>query len=150
MALGHDWTPIVRVTPPAGAVYTVSLQGLTWMTVGQPSWEPLHQIKEMLTRAIRKVKYGFRLSIHQEFEFFTPSADETTLAQLVISPACDPDNDYGFEISLDNGATYRVAELVDVSRSPIEKKNIGVHVTLDWTCSDAVPTLPAIGTGAWS
>lgn len=149
MALGHNWTPIVRVTPPAGAAYTVTLSSLTWNTVCQPVYEPLHNVKEMLTRAIRKVKYGYRVHVHMEFEFFTPTADETTLAQQVITPAGDPDNDYGFELSLDNGTIYRSVELEDFQQGPIEGKNIGVRVSLDWTCSDPIKEKPAIGSGAW-
>jgi hypothetical protein len=149
MPLGHDWTPIVRVTPPAGPAYTVALSALTWSTVTQPSYESLDDVKEMLTRAIRKVRRGFRVHVHQEFEFFTPTADETTLAQQVITPACDPDNDYGFELSLDNGTTYRAVELEDYQQGPIEGKNIGTRVSLDWTCIDPIASKPAIGSGAW-
>ena len=47
MALGHEWTPIVRVTPPAGAAYTVTLSSLLWMTICQPHWEPLHAVADM-------------------------------------------------------------------------------------------------------
>lgn len=149
MALGHDWTPIVRITPPAGAAYTRTLSSLAWMTVCQPSYEPLQQVKEMLTRAVRKVPYGFRVHAHMEFELYTPTADETTLAQDVITPACDPDNDYTVELSLDNGTTYREAELVDFSQGPIERKNIGLLVALDWTCKDPIASKPAVGSGAW-
>lgn len=149
MALGHNWTPIVRITPPAGAAYTVSLSGLTWNTVCQPSYEDLSEIKEMLTYAIRKVKRGFRVHVHTEFEFFTPTADETTLAEQVIKPAFDPDNEYLIELSLDGGTTYRVVEGEDHQRVAIEGKNIGVRHSIDWVCQEPIPEIPAVGTGAW-
>lgn len=149
MALGHDYTAIVRITPPAGPAYTVNLSSLGWMTVCQPLYEPLHDVKEMLTRAIRKVRYGFRVHVRQEFEFITPTADETTLAQQVITPACDPENDYLVELSLDGGTTYRAVELEEVDQGPIEGKNVGVKVTLDWTCVDPIANKPAVGSGSW-
>jgi hypothetical protein len=149
MPLGHSWTPIVRVTPPAGAAYSVTLSNLVFMTVCQPSYEEQAVVKEMLNRSIRKVPYGFRVHVHQEFEFYTPAADETTLAEQVISPASDPDDDVLIEISLDNGAVYREAELVGYSQGPIEKKNIGLLVSLDWTCVQLIENKPAIGSGSW-
>jgi hypothetical protein len=149
MPLGHNWTPIVRVTPPAGAAYTVTLSGLAWNTITQPSYEGLSEIKEMLTFAVRKVKRGFRVHVHQEFEFFTPTADETTLAEQVITPACDPDNEYLIELSLDGGTTYRAVDLEDHQRVPIEGKNIGVRHSIDWVCQEPIASLPAVGSGAW-
>ena len=149
MALGHNYTPIVRITPPAGPAYTVTLSSLSYLTVCQPSYEPLHVVKEMLNRAIRKAKYGFRVHVHQEFEFYTPTADETTLAEQVVNPALDPDDDFTIEMSLDNGSVYREVELVDFSQGPIEKKNIGLLVALDWTCKNPIENKPAIGSGSW-
>jgi hypothetical protein len=67
----------------------------------------------------------------------------------VVTPLTDPDNEYLAELSLDNGATYRQAELVDYQQGPIDDKNIGVRIALDWTCTEPIASKPALGSGAW-
>lgn len=149
MALGHNYTALVRVTPSAGLPYVVNLSTMSWMTICQPGWELKQNVKEFITRAVGKSKYGHGYSVHMEFELMTPSADETTLANLVVSPACDPDNDSTLELSLDNGTTYRSAIVTSFVQEPIEGKNIGVHIVLDWMMVSPATTKIAVGSGAF-
>ena len=150
MALGHTFKPIFRVTPEAGAPYTLDVSGYRWLPICQPSYELIVLEKEGVNYNMRTTKRGYRVGVHQEFVFVTPSTEETQLSDLVIGPAADPDTDPVIEITLDNGTVWREAVMTGhVKTTNLQGKNIGVRHVLDWICTRLIPKPPATGSGSW-
>lgn len=145
--MGHAYTPIFRVTPLAGPAFTVPLSGYSWVTRAQPLYERVTTDHEMIDRGIEQTPYGFRVRVALEFEFPTPSTNETDLAQDVIDHALNEDS--GIEISLDNGTTYRAVVLEEYGQAAIAEKNIGVRTTTLWVCKELIANKPPVGSGAW-
>ena len=145
--MGHTYTAIFRVTPLAGPAFTVDLSAYQWKTKAQPFLEPIILQKEMLDRSVRQTRYGYRLRVGLDFEFPTPSTDETALARDVLTTALD--DDQSIELSLDNGATYRVVLLEAMEQVALAEKNIGVKISTSWVCRDLLQTKPAVGSGSW-
>lgn len=146
--MGHSYTPIFRITPPAGNSYTVSLAAYQWMRIGQPGFETLHTLHELITRAMGRTPYGYRPRVHFEFDFPTPSSNETELATNLLTPAMD--DTYLIELSMDGGTTYRTVLMEDYREGPMAEKNIGRTVSMDWVSAGTpLPNKPAIGSGSW-
>lgn len=143
----HTYTPIFRITPLAGLPFTVSLVGYQWLRLCQPAYALLVLEKETVNRDIRSSRFGYRCTVTMEFVFPTPSANETTLSQQVVSAFANDDN--VVELSLDNGTTYRVVHLVDFQQQVIDEKNIGLIERLVFSCAAHLDNKPAIGSGAW-
>ncbi len=145
--MGHSYTAIFRVTPLAGPAFTVTLTSYQWRTKAQPFYEPVIIQQEMLDRSMRQTRYGYRCRVALEFEFPTPSTDETALAGNVLTVATD--DDQSVELSLDGGTTYRTVLLEEMSQAALADKNIGVRVATVWVCRDLLTTKPAVGSGSW-
>lgn len=145
--MGHAYTAIFRVTPLAGPAFTVALANYQWKTRAQPSYEPVIAQKEMVDRSIRQTRYGYRCRVLLDFEFPTPSTDETALAQNVLTVATD--DDQSVELSLDGGTTYREVLLEQMEQVALAEKNIGVRIATVWVCKELLTTKPAVGSGGW-
>jgi hypothetical protein len=146
--MAQTYRPILRVTPPAGATSTYDLSTYRFLSVVQPSWEPLFTEMEMLDRSTQQTRYGFRVSVALALEFpNAESASESTLATSIVTQAMD--DAYSWELSLDAGATYRAVVLSQYSEARMGEKNIGLSVSMIWTCVSIVLTKPAVLGGGW-
>lgn len=145
--MGHSYSTIFRVTPLAGPTFTVDLSAYQWKTRAQPSYEPVISQKEMVDRSIRQTRYGYRCRVGVDFEFPTPSTDETAFARDLLTVAVDDDQD--IELSLDGGTTYRSVLLEEMQQIALADKNIGVRVSTVWVCRDLLTTKPAVASGSW-
>lgn len=143
----HTYVPIFRVTPLAGPAFTVALAGYQWNTRNQPAYEPVIAQKEMLDRSVRQTRYGYRVRVAVDFEFPTPSTNETTLAQNLLDVAVS--DDQSIELTLDGGTTYRTVLLEAMEQVALAEKNIGVSIKTVWVCRDLLTTKPAVGSGSW-
>jgi len=145
--MGHSYSAIFRVTPLAGPAFTVDLTNYQWKTRAQPLYEPVIAQKEMLDRSVRQTRYGYRCRVLLDFEFPTPSTDETAFARDLLTVAAD--DDQSIELSLDGGTTYRTVLLEQMEQAALADKNIGVRVSTAWVCRDLLTTKPAVGSGSW-
>jgi hypothetical protein len=133
----------------AGAPYNIDVGALKTMTVCQPDYAAMMIEKETVNHDLRVGKRGVRVSVRMEFEIITPSADETTLSEL-LARATDPNDESMIELTLD-GVVWREVFLREdaLAWTNIEGKNIGVIFGLDWACKKKIPSKPALGSGAW-
>lgn len=145
--MGHSYTAIFRVTPMAGTAYTIDLTNFQWKTRAQPAYEPLITPQEMIDRSIKATRYGYRARVGLDFEFPTPSTNESTLATQVLAAAVD--DNQSIEVSLDGGTTYRTAIMESFEQVPLGDKNIGVRIATVWVCSDLLTAKPSVGSGSW-
>lgn len=147
MPVGHTYTPIFRITPWAGAISTLNVSAYKWLKACQPAYVAILIEKETINYGIRHTRKGYRCVVTMQFMFPTPSADETALAQQIVSAFANDQTTV--ELSLDGGTTYRVVHLQDYQQAVPDEKNIGLLETLQFVCADLLDSKPAIGSGAW-
>lgn len=145
--MGHTYSAIFRVTPIAGDAYTVDISTYTHITTAQPTYEPVLEEKEFIDRSVGITPRGWRCSVSLEFQFPTPSSEETTLATTVLDLAME--DLAKIELSLDGGTTYREVVLTDFRQEALSGKNIGLLQQTTWICKDLLTTKPAIVSGSW-
>jgi hypothetical protein len=147
MPVGHTYSPIFRITPWAGAITTLNVAAYQWLRLCQPSYVPILLEKETVNRQIRTSRYGYRCTVTLEFMFPTPSSNETTLAQQILTAFADDRT--VLELSLDGGTTYRVVQLSEYQQGVPDEKNIGLIETMILTCAEPLDSKPAVGSGSW-
>lgn len=144
--MAHTYSPRFRVTPMAGPAATTVLSTMSWNIKAQPMYEPIANQHEIIDRSMEQTRYGYRCRVALDFEFETPSTDETSLASILTSAE---DDNQMIELSLDGGTTYREVLLEEFNQEALDGKNIGIAVQSVWVCKDILTTKPAVGSGSW-
>ncbi len=145
--MAQTYSPQIRLTPPAGALLTYNLASYSYVTVIQPTWEPLFTEMEMLDRSTQQTRYGWRVSVVVNLSFpNAESANEAIWAQNIVTYAMD--DNWLIEMTLD-GATWRQVVLSQYTEQRMGGKNIGIDIATTWTCVDIVQTKPAALGGLW-
>lgn len=124
--------PKLRFIPPAGPPVEYDLTTLRFISVCQPFHEAIFIEKEMLDYSIRTTKKGWRVSVRLEFQVGEGSADDALLAQVWQRLL---DEDQVLEVTLDGGAVWREAVLVEWTRQPTAEKNIGTTYGVMLVCT---------------
>ena len=145
--MAHAYSVIFRLTPPAGPQTTINASAMSFLSVAQPRLEAVFTEQELIDRSIAVTPYGYRCMVDMEFQFPTPSTDETSLADNLITRAMD--DDWTIELSLDGGTTYREVVLTGFSQEPMGGKNIGVVQSMTWVCSGLLDEKPSVESGSW-
>lgn len=147
MPVGHTYTPIFRITPWAGIQSTINVAAYQWLRLCQPSYAAIVLDKETVNRNVRQTRFGYRCTVTMEFVFPTPSSNETTLAQQLLTLFANDQTTV--ELSLDNGTTYRVVHLSDYQQAVPDEKNVALRETMLFTCAGILESKPAVGSGSW-
>jgi hypothetical protein len=145
--MAHTFYPKFRLTPPAGPQLSYDLTAYQWVTANIVQDDALFTETEMLDRSTEQTRYGWRRTAVLNFDFPTPSSNETEIAESILSKAMD--DEWLIELSMDNGTTYREVVLSSFSRTQMADKNIGVNLSTVWTVKDMMTSLTKIGSGSW-
>jgi len=145
--MGHSYSPIFRVTPLAGAQYTVDASAFSYLNVAQPLYEWLATQNQFIDKSVGVTPFGYRCRVEMMMTFFTPSANDTTFSEQLLTEAAEPLAT--IELSLDSGTTYREVTLESFEQKAVADKNIGVIYVSTWACKDLLNHKPAVGSGSW-
>ena len=143
----HVYSILFRLTPPAGPTTTINASAMSFLSVAQPRYDAMFTEQELIDRSVALTRYGYRCMVDMEFQFPTPSTDETNLADNLITRAMD--EDWMIELSLDGGTTYREVVLTGFSQEPMGGKNVGIVQSMTWACADLLTEKPAVVSGSW-
>jgi hypothetical protein len=145
--MAQTYAPQIRLTPPAGAVLTYNIASYSYVTGIQPAWEELVTETEMLDRSTQQTRYGWRVTVALSLMFpNAESANEAIWAQNIVTYAVN--DEWLVEMTLD-GVTWRQVVLSQYAEKRAGDKNIGIEVSMLWTCVDIVTTKPALLGGLW-
>jgi hypothetical protein len=100
------------------------------------------------TRTIIEYPLGFRCMVTLKFELTTMTDDATYIVPAINAALSTANTAW---LSLDNAVTYRQVVLDNsIVRSPLGGAAFaGMTEELVFLCVALLPTIPAIGTGAW-
>lgn len=124
MPTGTRWWPIFRVTPTDGEGWTLDTRtDLTTIAgcyaVAGPLYKLVQEVEEDVQRSLQPINHGWRCELTLEYMVTQDMTDHDAWTRI-INALADRAH-FTVELSLDQGTTYRVVDMIgDATETPVQ------------------------------